>query len=129
MTGYRPAMIRFRWSLIVALPFSLLVGGCGSGTEDLARRAADEFTAAVAEGDSQRACALLTERAREGVECSSLDVPGGSVESVEVWGDAAQVRTSDDVLFLRDLTSGWRVSGAGCTARAERPYECEVGGP
>ncbi|WP_447007013.1 hypothetical protein ACRAKI_11315 [Saccharothrix isguenensis] len=122
-------MIGFRWLPAVALPVSLLVGGCGSGTEDVVRRAAGEFTAALAEGDSERACGLLTERAREGVECSSLDLPGGSVESVEVWGDAAQVRTSDGVLFLRDLTSGWRVSGAGCTAQADRPYKCEVGGP
>jgi hypothetical protein len=122
-------MIRFRWLLAVALPVCVLTGGCGSGTEDLVRRAADDFTAALAEGDTERACDMLTERAREDAECSSLDLPGGSVESVEVWGDAAQVRTSDDVLFLRDLTSGWRVSGAGCTAQADRPYKCEVGGP
>ncbi|MER5265121.1 hypothetical protein ABTZ99_23900 [Actinosynnema sp. NPDC002837] len=122
-------MIRFRWLPAVALPAVLVVGGCGTASDDLARRAAEEFTAAVASGDTDRACGLLTERAREDVECSSLDVPGGAVRSVEVWGDAAQVRTSDDVLFLRDLTDGWRVSGAGCESRGERPYECEVGGP
>ncbi|ONI80524.1 hypothetical protein ALI22I_45360 [Saccharothrix sp. ALI-22-I] len=121
-------MIRFRWLLAVALP-AVLVSGCGSGSGDLVRRAADDFTAAITAGDSERACGMLTERAREGVECSSLDLPGGSVEAVEVWGDAAQVRTSEDVLFLRELSSGWRVSGAGCEAQSDRPYTCEVGGP
>lgn len=128
MTGCRPAVIRFRWAFAVALPV-LLASGCGSGTADLAGRAADEFSAAVASGDSERACELLTERARERVDCSSLDVPGGSVETVEVWGDAAKVRTSADVLFLRELSSGWRVAGAGCESRGDRPYSCEVGGP
>ncbi|MFE9747688.1 hypothetical protein ACFYOT_22520 [Saccharothrix saharensis] len=122
-------MIRFRWCAAVALPAVLVLGGCGTGSDDLVRRAAEEFTAAVSSGDSDRACDLLTEKAREDVECSSLDVPGGTVRSVEVWGDAAIVRTSDDVLFLRDLTSGWRVAGAGCEPQGERPYRCEVGGP
>lgn len=113
----------------MALPAVAVLGGCGAGSDDLVRRAAEEFTAAVSSGDSDRACDLLTEKAREDVECSSLGVPGGTVESVEVWGDAAIVRTSDDVLFLRDVTSGWRVAGAGCESRGERPYRCEVGGP
>ncbi|MCE6999123.1 hypothetical protein LZG04_30600 [Saccharothrix sp. S26] len=122
-------MIRFRWCAAVALPAVLVLGGCGTSSDDLVRRTAEEFTSAVAAGDSDRACDLLTEKAREDVECSSLDVPGGAVRSVEAWGDAAQVRTSDDVLFLRDVTSGWRVSGAGCRPQGERPYKCEVGGP
>jgi hypothetical protein len=121
-------MIRFRWVLAVALP-AVVASGCGSGSADLVRTAADEFAAAVAAGDSERTCELLTERAREGVDCSSLDLPGGSVEAVEVWGDAARVRTSEDVLFLRELSSGWRVAGAGCESQGDRPYSCEVGGP
>ncbi|MFE2756458.1 hypothetical protein ACFXGA_31115 [Actinosynnema sp. NPDC059335] len=122
-------MIRFRWSAAAASAAVLVASGCGPGSGDLVGRAVEDFTAAVSSGDADRACALLTDRAREGVDCSSLDVPGGAVESVEVWGDAAQVRTSRDVLFLRELSSGWRVSGAGCESRGDRPYECEVGGP
>ncbi|QQQ78576.1 hypothetical protein IOD16_09035 [Saccharothrix sp. 6-C] len=122
-------MIRFRWLPAVALPVALVAGGCGTGSDDLVRRTAEEFTAAVSAGDTDRACGLLTERAREDVECPSLDVPAGAVRTVEVWGDAAQVRTSGGVLFLRELASGWRVSGAGCESRGERPYHCEVGGP
>ncbi|NUT52893.1 MAG: hypothetical protein HOV94_37245 [Saccharothrix sp.] len=120
-------MTRSRW--VPAVLAALVVAACGTGSDDLARRTVEEFTSAVAGGDSDRACDLLTERAREDVECPSLDVPGGSVESVEVWGDAALVRTSRDVLFLRELSSGWKVAGAGCEQRGDRPYECEVGGP
>lgn len=122
-------MIRVRWTAVAALTAALVASGCGSGSGDLVRRTVEDFTAAVSSGEADRACELLTDRAREGVECSSLHVPGGAVESVEVWGDAAQVRTSQDVLFLRELSSGWRVSGAGCRSRGDRPYECEVGGP
>jgi len=113
-------------SLLIA---TLLVGGCGSGTEDLVRRAAQDFSSAVADGDGARACGLLTEQARENADCAALEVPGGPVEQVEVWGDAARVRTAGDVLFLRELAVGWRVSGAGCEPRGDRPHECEVGGP
>ncbi|MBB5960244.1 hypothetical protein FHS29_006867 [Saccharothrix tamanrassetensis] len=107
----------------------LAVAGCGSGTEDLARRAADEFASAVSAGDSARICSLLTERAREHVDCAAVDLPGGEVEEVVVWGDAARARTASDTLFLRELAVGWRVSGAGCHPVPDRPYSCEVGGP
>lgn len=115
-----------RW--VVALAAVSAVGGCGSGAEDLAREAADGFTSAVSAGDADRACSLLTERAREDADCSSLDVPGGPVREVEVWGDAARAVTDGDVLFLRETSAGWRVAGAGCVPRGERPYRCEVGG-
>lgn len=129
MSNYRPVMIR----LALALVAVLLASGCGSGTEDLVRRTAEEFTSSAAAGDSERVCALLTDRAREDADCSSPgarapDVPGGPVREVEVWGDAARVRTDGDVLFLRETSAGWRVAGAGCVARGERPYTCEVGG-
>ncbi|WP_433271921.1 hypothetical protein ACQPZF_14470 [Actinosynnema sp. CS-041913] len=114
---------------LVLLATVLTVGGCGSGTGDLARRTADEFVSAVAAGDSARMCELLTERAKEDVDCSTVDIPGGTVEEVEVWGDAGRVRTSSDTLFLRELSSGWRISGAGCEPVPDRPYSCEVGGP
>ncbi|MFD7658763.1 hypothetical protein ACFV4N_32715 [Actinosynnema sp. NPDC059797] len=119
-----PTVVRSA-SLLTA---ALLVGGCGSGAEDLVRRAAEDFTSAVSAGDSARACDLLTDQARDDADCAALDVAGGPVEQVEVWGDAARVRTAGDVLFLRELAVGWRISGAGCASRGDRPYECEVGG-
>lgn len=120
-----PAVVRFASLTTTAL----LLSGCGSGTEDLVRRAAEDFASAVTAGDSTRACDLLTEEARDNTDCAALDVAGGPVQQVEVWGDAARVRTADDVLFLRELAAGWRVSGAGCEPRGDRPHECEVGGP
>ncbi|MCG8919305.1 hypothetical protein L6E12_26375 [Actinokineospora sp. PR83] len=106
----------------------LLLGGCGSGAEDLVRRAAGDFLSAVAGGDAARACELLTDEAREDADCGALGITGGEVEQVEVWGDAARVRTASGVFFLRELAVGWRISGAGCEPGGDRPYECEVGG-
>ncbi|MDU0287776.1 hypothetical protein [Saccharothrix longispora] len=124
MREYRPIVVRFG-PLLSAV---VLVGGCGSGTEDLVRQAAGDFAAAVAAGESARACDMLTEEAREDADCAALEVAGGEVEQVEVWGDAARVRLGDDVLFLRELAVGWRISGAGCEPRGDRPHRCEVGG-
>ena len=42
--------------------------------------------------------------------------------------DEAQVRTGEDTLFLVRVAGGWRVSGAGCTARRDGPYDCDVEG-
>lgn len=125
MRAYRPIMTRLRWAPVL-LVIALLAGGCGSNSEDLARLAAEDFESALASGDSARVCALLTEDAAR--DCSSVDLPHGQVREVQVWGDAAQARTDDDTLFLREKSDGWRVSGAGCRPRDERPYECEVGG-
>ena len=44
-----------------------------------------------------------------------------------MWGEEAQVRLSDDTLFLTRTADGWRVSAAACTAQgAELPYECQL---
>ncbi|MBW4722470.1 hypothetical protein [Saccharothrix obliqua] len=112
----------------VLLLAAVLTSACGSGAADTARHAAEEFETAAATG-SDHACALLTDRAREDVDCTALGVPTGAVVDVAVWGDAALVRTTGDTLFLRELNTGWRVAAAGCRPVPDRPYECEVGGP
>jgi hypothetical protein len=48
------------------------------------------------------------------------------VQGVQVWGDAAQVRLPDDVLFLRQVAGVWQVSAAGCTRQPVGPYDCTV---
>ncbi|THV29508.1 hypothetical protein [Glycomyces paridis] len=116
----------------------LCAAGCGtSGRESGAEAAASDFLAAVDRGDGAAACAALAPDAAEGLASSEdlpcaeafakADVPGGAVESVEVWGDRAQVRTGADVLFLAELDGGWKVAAAECEARGDRPHECEVG--
>jgi hypothetical protein len=110
--------------------------GCGTSPRDRAvRDAARSFSAAIGAGDGRAACAALTPKAAESLqsggkscamEITGLDLPGGSVLQVRVWGDYAQVRLSSDTLFLAEFPAGWMVSAAGCERRPGRPYDCEV---
>lgn len=61
------------------------------------------------------------------VQLASLPDPG-TVRSVEIWGDAAQVRFTGDTVFLLRFPDGWRIGAAGCTSRGDAPYDCEVRG-
>ncbi len=117
-----------------------LLTGCGiEEREQEASTVAAEFLAAAAGGDTTTACALLTPRTQddligsEGSSCvESLPVdqiPGGTVESVRVYAEWAQVNTEVDTLFLTEFDTGWRVAAAGCTPRQDSsPYRCTVGG-
>jgi hypothetical protein len=58
-----------------------------------------------------------------------LPLKGGEGAAVEIWGGDAQVRLGGDTMFLTETTAGWRVVAAGCTARGDAPYDCEVEGP
>lgn len=114
-----------------------LLSGCGApaGTDEVTRTAA-EWLAAARSGDATRLCALLSPAAAESAAtgdetCAQavgdLDLPGaGPLGPVELWGDRAQVHAGTDTLFLIRLSGGWRVDGAGCTARPDRPYDCDV---
>ena len=70
---------------------------------------------------------------RESASCTEaigqLPLQGGDVESVQIWGSDAQVRLSEDTLFLTETRAGWRVTAAACRSQGEAPYECEVEGP
>lgn len=129
--------VRRRWVAAGAAVVAL-AAGCGAPAgEGEVRRAAADWLAAAAAGDAGRLCALLTPAAAESVATGDdtceqavgdLDLPGGTVGRVELWSDEAQVRASGDTLFLVRLRAGWRVNGAGCTPRADRPYDCDVAG-
>ncbi|RBY79506.1 hypothetical protein DQ238_09885 [Geodermatophilus sp. TF02-6] len=90
-------------------------------------------------GDPAARCALLTPATRAALEsdesmpCTDaigrLPLGGGAVRAVEVWGDEAQVRMTDDTVFLTRTDAGWRVAAAACQARREAPYDCQVEGP
>jgi hypothetical protein len=118
----------------------LVLAGCGSASETSARETADRFESALGSSDPGQACGLLApdtadllESLRpEGCEQAlpALDLPHDQISEIAVWGDAAQARAGDDVLFLRELQDGWHVVAAGCKPRGgDRPYECELGGP
>lgn len=59
----------------------------------------------------------------------ALDLPTGSVTSVEVWGGNGQARLPGGVLFLAQFSDGWKITAAGCTFRgSSQPYDCDVKG-
>jgi hypothetical protein len=109
--------------------------GCGSLAADEVESVGAAF--AAADGDPAEQCELLTANTRTALveeESSTCEeaiglVPlgAGEVTSVEVWGEEAQVRLTDDTLFLTRTTDGWRVSAAACTPQGEeRPYDCQL---
>lgn len=111
----------------------LALAGCGS----LDAGEVEQVGADFAGGDPADRCALLAPATLASFEhdeaqpcdeaIEAVPVGGGEVTSVEVWGQEAQVRLSDDTLFLTRTAEGWRVSAAACTPRgSELPYDCEV---
>jgi hypothetical protein len=115
----------------------LLLAGCASADAPEVGEVASRFEDPA--GDPGERCGLLAPATsaafEEDVSAACVDavqdlpLGGGSVESVEVWGGNAQVRLTGDTVFLTETTAGWRVTSAGCTPRAEAPYDCEVDGP
>jgi hypothetical protein len=116
-----------------------LCGGCGvtPGTDGVTRTAAAWLAAARAK-DAAALCRLVTPAAAESAATGNetcvqalgdLDLPAaGPVGAVQVWSDRAQVKVGGDTLFLTEVDGGWRVSAAGCTARTDGPYDCDLGG-
>jgi hypothetical protein len=122
------------------MALTALLTGCSAppGERERVLGTARDWLAAVRAGDPAAECRLLTPAARQSVATGDdtceqalgdLDLPGGgSIGAVEIWSDEAQVRTGEDTLFLVRVAGGWRVSGAGCTARRDGPYDCDVEG-
>jgi hypothetical protein len=128
-----------RLGIVTVVTLAVGSAGCaGPPHRSEVTDAARAFVSSLRAGDGAAACALLTEDARSAVpgatdqSCAkaiaNVKEQGSAVEGVQVWGDAAQVRIGDDVVFLRLVSGHWRVSAAGCTPRSEGPYDCEVGG-
>jgi hypothetical protein len=120
---------------------ALVLAGCGSVDErgDSAAAAATRMLSAVEAEDGAAACAVLapdtTSELEEsaGKPCAEAileeDLPApGAVTDAEVYGQWAQVRLTDDTVFLGVFPGGWRVVAAGCTPREERPYDCALQG-
>ncbi len=126
---FRPAFV----AVLVAV-----CAGCATGArENDSRAVATTFLAAMGDHDTAAACALLAADTRdqleyaEGEPCAtsleSVDIAGGAVDTVDVWGDRAQARASTGTLFLVELDSGWRIAAAGCARSAEGTYDCLLG--
>ena len=122
-----------------ALTAGVLLAGSTRAAEPEARAAAEAFQAAVSSRDLVTACGLLSDSARSSLEsavaspCAQalgrLDLAGGEVGQVNVWGDNAQAKVGANALFLAEFTSGWKVTAAGCAFRSQDlPYDCNVEG-
>jgi hypothetical protein len=121
---------------LVALAAATAVCAGGCGADSLAvRRATEEFFAALAARRNDRACARLAPEAADGLrrrgsvcaeEIGRLNLVGGGIRDVRVWGDRAQVVLTGDTVFLTRLAQVWKISAAGCRRRAAGPYDCDV---
>lgn len=123
-----------RRCLAAAAGCAAVLSGCASLEEDDVREVATAFEdPPTAPADR---CALLAPATLAALEAeepcneaiAAVRLPGGDVESVEIWGGNAQVRLSGDTLFLTETSAGWRVVAASCQPRGEAPYDCEVEG-
>jgi hypothetical protein len=111
--------------------------GCSAAQQPEVQRVASSFEDPA--GDPEARCDLLVPATRaafeesESAPCTDaiqhLQLEGGSVESVEIWGGDAQVKLAGDTVLLTETSSGWRVTSAACRPQAEAPYDCEVDGP
>lgn len=121
----------------VSLLAVLAIAGCAPDSVGAAA-AAREFRQAVADGDSPAACSFLSEQVREETaadsscedQLASLQLPAAAGEALqtESYGRNAMVEFRDDTVFLTMSGSGWQITGAGCVAQGESPYNCELGG-
>jgi hypothetical protein len=136
------AICRYNWvvrRILVGLAVSVLLAGCTPAAEPQARAAAEAFQAAVDSRNVPAACALLSDPTRENLESAAatscvqalgrLDLAGGRVGEVSVWGGNAQAKIGAGALFLAEYSSGWKVTAMGCTFRSkDLPYDCAVEG-
>jgi hypothetical protein len=125
---------------LVAVAFSATCCGSLPPNSSAAAQAATAFRSDVQRSDGAGACRLLAPETRHevvqsaGKPCAVAilheGVSGGqaSPRHVDAYGQAARVVYRDDVLFLAEFPTGWRLTAAGCTARGDRPYDCTVKG-
>jgi hypothetical protein len=135
MTGDGPGVGRAGALVTAVLVCAGVTSGCATGQREVdANAAAAGFLVAMSDGDTRGACGLLATDTREdlatseGTSCpaalESVDITGGKIDEVTVWGDRARARASTGTLFLVELASGWRVAAAGCTRADDGTYDC-----
>jgi hypothetical protein len=130
-------MSRRTTAVLLAPAVALVLSGCAGADPSGPSAVAARFAHAVSESDDAAACALLSPAVAEAVgspdgSCPralpALKLPDpGTVRHVDVDGRSARVELDDDTMFLAEFPGGWRVIGAGCTARPDdQPYDCTV---
>jgi hypothetical protein len=127
--------------LVLLWSAAALLSGCADVGDRQASAAgiATRLLTAVGEKDGAAACAMLAPDTAAELEQSAEkpcaqaildeDLPApGTVDGTDVYGQWAQVRLTDDTVFLAVFPGGWRVVAAGCTPRQDRPYDCALQG-
>lgn len=117
---------------------AMALTGCSGESAVGPRTTIDRFAAAWAAGDGATLCGLLAEQTSArvasdaGKPCPEAikdeHLHAGRLVATQVWGRAAQARTTTDVLFLTRAPDGWRITAAGCRAVPDAPYDCRVEG-
>jgi hypothetical protein len=130
-------MPRVRAHLLVSIPITAVLLGCGTSADrDQARTAAQTLYAAAQRHDGSVACAQMSPSLRaqlvknEQKPCAKavtgLTLRGRTPATVRVYADAALVRfAGGDTVFLGDTREGWRVQALGCRPQGDGPYDCE----
>jgi hypothetical protein len=127
---------RVAGTFLAAAACAVACTGCGTGAEkDGVRAAAGGLYRDIRNGDGASACGRLVPQAASALETGDaqceeeilqLGLKGGPLSRVEVWSDQARVHAGSDTVFLTRWSTGWRVTGAGCEARENGPYDCEI---
>jgi hypothetical protein len=129
-----------RRPLVLACIAALGLAGCGRADDQRTVSAVTErFLRAVADKDGERACAQLSDGARQALEHDESEscakaapeidaVAPSAVTRAQVFGTSAKVDLADGRSAFLELTRrGWRIAAAGCHPEGgDAPYECEV---
>lgn len=136
--GY-PLSMRNGLLAAAAATAAMLLTGCSSGHEPDVESAASRYFDALASDDGQAACDLLAADTRSELEQSTKEpcakaivseavAQPGERKDVQVFGTMAEVRYSDDTVFLTQAHEGWRVMASACKPVPAHPYDCSVKG-
>jgi hypothetical protein len=133
--------VLLRLSAIPALLALLVLTGCGTAAdESAARSSATRFEAAITAKNGAAACHELSQAVSSSLESSEKKPceqailaaglkPARTITGAGVWVTGAQVKLDGDTLFLDKVSTGWKVSAAGCKPMGpDEPYDCELEG-
>lgn len=128
-------------AIAAALIAMVALVGCGTGGDERAARGAVErFESAIQAKDGAAAChelspdvsSSLSSSVKKPCEQAILSAglkPSRSIVDASVWVTGAQVKLGGDVLFLDQISTGWKISAAGCKlVSPDAPYDCDLKG-
>lgn len=119
---------------------AFVLNGCagqGSAEDHNAEAVVTQFVGSI-RTDPAAACALLAPATLTALQDHDGDCPTGLPQQIQppsdlatstaVYGKYAIVHVGADTIFAARFDDGWRVTAAGCTPQADRPYNCKIKG-